>query len=92
MDNRINPYNDRWLTATELFLYQGFPVTEDLVNPPAGSRHRCTSFCGPSPAAEVRSRTHAGPQAGYSMNVAVCMSVYLYIMLYTRRLDEVSYL
>ncbi len=81
----------RWLTSTEIFLYQGFPVTEDLANPPAGTRHRCTSFCGPSLAQEVRTRTHSGPQAGYSMNAAVCMSLYLYIMLWTRRIDEVAY-
>jgi hypothetical protein len=83
--------NTRWLTATELLLYQAFPVREDLVNPPADTRHVCTSFVGVNAASRVRTRTHAGPQAGNSMNVAVCMSVYLFSMLWVRRIDELAY-
>ncbi len=66
-------------------------MTENLANPPSGKPHRCTSFCGPSIAKQVRSRPQAGAQAGNSMNVAVCMSVYLYIMLWSRRIDQVAY-
>ena len=77
---------NRIFTPTEMLLANAFPVTPELGNP-GGKPFRGCSFCPPS-GRKNRKGSHMTNQSGNAMNVAVCMAVYIFMILCIRRADQ----
>lgn len=77
----------RWLSASEVLIVNGFPVTEKLADP-YGEPGFCCSFVSLGYDHDTRVRNRIIEQSGNSMNVAVAGFMMLYSLLWSRRTDE----
>ena len=84
------PHINRWLTATECLLAQGFPIRAEFVNPRLGMPHaasesRACSFApGGSVTPAPRKRNQVIGQAGNSQNLHCVTVVWLYILIWAQ--------
>jgi hypothetical protein len=80
--------SERWLTASETLLTNGFPILLSHANPRGSPKRVCSFQVGEGVSRAHRCRREMAAQSGNALNIPIAGMIELYMLLYCIRTDE----